>query len=282
MQQELTQFVEYMYQKRYSENTIKTYREALRVFLQFIEDKSISEINNADLERFNYQRIIQRGLSSSYQNQVINALKLYFRKFHNKHFDLDRIERPKEGFKLPVVLSLDEVERLLLSIQNKKHKAMIALIYSSGLRCGELINLQIAHVDSIRMTLFIQGGKGKKDRFVPLSETALELLREYYRRYRPTKYLFNGDGSLQYSSSSLRRVFHAAKKRAKITKKVSLHSLRHSYATHLLESGVNLRYIQEILGHNSPKTTQIYTHVSSEESRKIVSPLEKISVHRIK
>lgn len=280
MQQELTQFVEYMYQKRYSENTIKTYREALKVFLQFIGDKPLLTIDNTDLERFNYQRIIQRGLSSSYQNQVINALKLYFRKFHNKHFDLDRIERPKEGYKLPVVFSLNEVERLIQSIENVKHKSMISMIYSCGLRCGELINLRIEDIDSNRMIVTIRGAKGNKDRIVPLSQSTLELLRTYFKAYRPSVYLFNGEASLQYSPTSLRKVFHRAKERARILKKASLHTLRHSYATHLLEGGVNLRYIQELLGHRSPKTTQIYTHVSSEASRKIESPIEKINIHK--
>ena len=276
---ELNQFEQYLLQRRYSHNTIKSYREALRSFIIFIQPKSISEATNEDLERFNSERILQRGLSASYQNQVVNALKLYFDRFQNTQFDLSTIERPIRSHSLPIVFSLSEVELLLQSVTNVKHKAMLALIYSSGLRCGELINLRIADVDSKRMVLFIRGAKGKKDRVVPLSATALNILRLYYRQYRPKVYLFNGDGSLQYSSSSLRRVFHKAKNKAGILKKSSLHTLRHSYATHLLESGVNLRYIQEILGHSSPKTTQIYTHVSSQDSRKIVSPIEKINVH---
>lgn len=279
-QEELKMFEEYLYQRRYSLNTINTYRESLKVFATFIEPKSLNEVTMDDLERFNYDYIIKRKLSSSYQNQVVNALKIYYQRFHSLSMDLSTIERPKEDYKLPEILSLEEVERLICSIRNKKHKAMISLIYSSGLRSGELINLKISDIDSHRMLLFIRAGKGKKDRYVPLSPTALELLREYYRGYRPKVFLFNGEESLQYSPSSLRRVFHKAKRIAGITKKVSLHTLRHSYATHLLESGINLRYIQEILGHNSPKTTQIYTHVSSEGCRKIVSPIEKINVHK--
>jgi len=268
-----------MQQRRYSQNTIKTYSDVLKTFLKFISPKDISIITNDDLEEFCYHRIVRKGYSTSYQNQVINALKLYYGRFHSRYFDISRIERPKEGFKLPVVLSLHEVERLLKGINNIKHKAMLTLIYSSGLRCGELLSLKIGDLDSKRMMLSVKGGKGNKDRNVPLSETALIILRLYYMEYRPKEYLFNGDGSLQYSASSLRRVFHKAKKAAGITKKCSLHTLRHSYATHLLESGVNLRFIQEILGHNNPKTTQIYTHVSSEDCRKVTSPLEKINVH---
>ena len=157
---------------------------------------------------------------------------------------------------------------------------MLVLIYSCGLRSGELINLRITDIDSDRMIIHIKGAKGKKDRIIPLSETALELLREYFTAYRPKTYLFNGETKPQYSKTSLQKVYCKAKRIANIEKKATLQTLRHSYATHLLESGVNLRIIQEILGHSSPKTTQIYTHVSSEETSKVVSPLEKINLHK--
>jgi len=278
---ELELFEQFLKQRRYSENTIKCYREALKVFRDFISPVPISMASNADLERFNLEYILRQGLSASYQNQIVNALKLYYQRFHNVQLDIASIQRPFRAYTLPVVFSLSEVERLLQATTNVKHKTMLSLIYSSGLRSGEIINLKIADIDSERMVISIHGGKGKKDRVVPLSSSVLELLRVYYKLYRPKEYLFNGDQSLQYSPSSLRRVFHKAKHKAGILKKSSLHTLRHSYATHLLESGVNLRYIQEILGHSSPKTTQIYTHVSSEECRKIVSPIEKINVHKI-
>jgi integrase/recombinase XerD len=269
----------YLRQRRYSENTVQTYTGALKAFQNFLEPRPLSLTTLDDLERFNREQIISRKLSASYQNQVINALKLYFNKYESIQFDTSTIERPKEGYKIPVILSLQETERLLLSICNLKHKAMITLIYSSGLRSGELINLRISDIDSDRMILSVRGGKGNKDRDVPLSPTALKILREYYKKYRPQEFLFNGVNGGRYSPSSLRRVFYRALKDAGIQKAASLHTLRHSYATHLLESGVNLRYIQEILGHKSPKTTQIYTHVSSEGSRKIESPIENINVH---
>ena len=155
---------------------------------------------------------------------------------------------------------------------------MLSIIYSCGLRAGELINLKVSAIDSKRMVIHIQNAKGGKDRYVPLAESLLPLLREYYQLYRPKEFLFNGGNHLQYSKTSLRKVFKAALRRARITKECRLHNLRHSYATHLLESGVNLRYIQELLGHNSPKTTQIYTLVSSDESRKVSSPLDKITI----
>ena len=279
---EQDQFELYMREMRYSSNTNKTYLDALKTFETFLSPTPLSNATNADLKRFNQARIISKGLSASYQNQIINALKLYFKQFPNPLFDVIGIERPKNGCKLPMVFSLQEVECLLQSIDNLKHKSMISLIYACGLRCGELINLKIADIDSNRMTIRIENGKGNKDRIVPLSESVLTLLRVYFKSYRPKTYLFNGKESLQYSATSLRKVFIRAKNKAGIIKKCSLHTLRHSYATHLLEGGIHLRYIQDLLGHRSPKTTQIYTHVSSEESRKIISPIEKINIHKPK
>ena len=278
-QERLDAFSHYMSQRRYSPNSVKSYREALRVFLDFIEDKVPEEITNDDLEQFNHERIIKKGFSASYQNQVINALKLYFRRFHGKQFDVSKIERPKDGYKLPIVLSLDEVENILNGTKNLKHRTMLSVIYSCGLRMGELINLRIRDVDSKRMVIHIKKAKGDKDRVVPLSESTLDILRTYYLEYKPEEYLFNGDGAVQYSRSSLQSVFRQAISRSGIKKKCTLHTLRHSFATHLLEAGVNLRYIQELLGHNSPKTTMIYTHVSSEASRKIESPIERIKLN---
>lgn len=276
----IVDFKEHMEQLRYSANTIQTYTEALSVFIRYLNNKPLVQVSQNDIETFNSEYIIKYNFSSSYQNQIINAIKLYFSKRRSIYLKTEELERPRKEFKLPIVFSLSEVENILNSINNIKHKAMLTLIYSCGLRCGELINLKIASIDSSRMTIHLHGAKGKKDRVVPLAPSALEILREYYKQYKPKTYLFNGEGSLQYSATSLQNVFRKAKKKANIHKKASLHTLRHSYATHLLESGVNLRYIQELLGHNSPKTTQIYTHVSSEECRKVISPLEKINLHK--
>ena len=193
-------------------------------------------------------------------------------------FDIESIERPFSTKSLPVVLSTKEVERMINQIVNLKHRTMIAVIYSCGLRRGELINLRVNDIDSERMLIHVKGGKGKKDRMVPLSEKTLHLLRTYARAYHPNDLLFTGAKGGHYAGSSLQAVFKRAKERARIDKPVTLHSLRHSYATHMLESGINLRYIQEILGHSSPKTTEIYTHVSSEKYRKIVSPIEKMNI----
>jgi len=205
-------------------------------------------------------------------------VKLFFQLFPSESFKVEQIERPRGERKLPIVLSLKEVEQLINNIVNLKHKTMVMLIYSCGLRRGELLSLKIQDIDSKRMLVHIKQAKGKKDRMVPLSETMLTNLRSYAKVYRPNEYLFTGQFGGMYSGTSLQAVLRSALKRAKIIKPVTLHTLRHSYATHLLESGVNLRYIQEVLGHSSPKTTQIYTHVSSEDFKKIISPLEKLSL----
>lgn len=262
---------------RYSENTIKTYRDALRVFFIFLENKSVNEITNEDILEFNKTYILANNYSASYQNQVINALKLFFSKITNRKLDIRAIERPRKTTKLPIVLTENEVIRILNALENVKHRSMISLIYSAGLRQSELIQLKLKDIDSSAMIIRIEQAKGKKDRIVPLSETVLTLLRDYYKEYKPKEYLFEGQNGDSYSERSLAAVLEKACTIAGIKKRVTLHTLRHSYATHLLENGTDLRYIQELLGHKSSKTTEIYTHVSTKAIQKIGSPLDKLS-----
>lgn len=185
---------------------------------------------------------------------------------------------PKGDFNLPNVLSVNEMQTVLKNIHNLKQLSMIALLYACGLRIGELICLQIKDVDSQRMQLYIRAGKGKRDRNVPLDAKMLLLLRNYYKAFRPEIYLFNGQHCPQYSPTSVRKILKLACKKASIQKKVTPHTLRHSYATHLLEDGIDLRYIQVLLGHQSVKTTEIYTHVKSININEIVSPFSKLSL----
>ncbi len=276
----MKEFERWMLSKRYSENTIKTYTDALGSFLKFYHDKKIEELNNADIINYNNDYIIKNELSASFQNQVVNAIKLFFGVIKNTKIDIENIVRPKKPKTLPNILSPEDVESLINALSNIKHKTMLALIYSGGLRRSELIKMRINDIDSKRMIVTIRGAKGNKDRIVPLSETALELLRTYYKECKPKEYLFEGQKGEQYSDRSLEEVFNKAKKLAQINKNCTLHTLRHSYATHLLEGGTNLRYIQELLGHKSPKTTQIYTHVSSEGLGKVTSPLEKLKIKK--
>jgi integrase/recombinase XerD len=273
----IAQFKDWLSSRRYSPNTIKTYTEALRTFLKFYHDKPIPEINNQDLIRFNNDYILHNGFSVSFQNQVVNAIKLFFRKIENTQLEVDLIHRPKREKKLPNVLSKEEIKTILEAPDNLKHKAMLSLIYSCGLRAGELINLKPNDIDSNRNIVLVRNAKGKKDRITPLSPKILDLLREYFKTYKPTSYLFEGQNpSEKYSDRSLQLVLKQCLNKTRITKPVTLHWLRHSYATHLLESGTDLRYIQELLGHNSSKTTEIYTHVSTKNLQQIKSPFDDL------
>lgn len=273
----IQQFKNYLSTLRFSTSTIKTYSDAMSIFLRYHANKPLHEISNQDIMDFNLNYILKRGYSSTYQNQVINSIKKFFIKVENRYIDIELIERPRRAQKLPHVISKEEVKQILEAPKNLKHRAMLSLIYACGLRRGELLNLKPSHIDSKRNVLIIEQGKGRKDRIAPLSEKIIELLREYYKAYRPQEWLFEGQkGGEQYSPTSLQNVLKQALKKSNIKKDVTLHWLRHSYATHLLESGTDLRYIQELLGHKSSKTTEIYTHVSTKNIQNIKSPFDDL------
>lgn len=271
-------FGNWMAQKRYSDSTITTYTSSIKIFLKYYENKNLDEITEKDIIRFNQDYILKNGYSAVLQNQLISALKLFYKKYQNKHLDLDNLERPKRSKSLPEVLSIQEVESLLNATVNLKHKILLSIIYSAGLRIGEALNITLTNIDSQRMLIHIVNAKGKKDRYLPLSPKLLILMREYYKIHKPKVYLFEGQNGGKYSQSSSRSVIKKTLTYTKITKHVTLHTLRHSYATHLLESGTDIRYIQELLGHNSPKTTMIYTHVSSKKLQNIESPFDKLKI----
>lgn len=263
--------------KRYSSNTIKTYTEALRIFLVYFKEKQPEEITNEDFQHFIHEYIIKKKYSFSYQNQIVNGIKLYYLKLHNKKLDIQKLERPKRDKRLPNVLSKEEVKAIIESLSNLKHRAMLSLIYACGLRRSELLNLKITDIDSKRGVIIIRQSKGRKDRIVPIGEKILLMLREYYKTSKTKTYLFEGQiQGEKYSSRSLQKVLKQALDKANINKPASLHWLRHSYATHLLENGTDIRYIQELLGHNSSRTTEIYTHVSTKNIQKIQSPYETL------
>ena len=270
-------FTDWLRSKRYSESTVSTYTDSIRTFLRFHSDKTVEAIGNDDLVRFNNQYILANAYSSSFQNQVVNAIKLFFSTLEHRTIDIELIHRPRREHKLPNVLSKEEVKAVLDALPNVKHRTMLSLVYACGLRCGELINLKPADVDSNRHLLIIRNAKGKKDRVVPISDKLIEMLREYYRLCKPVIWLFEGQfKETRYSDKSLQSVLKQAVEKAAIHKPVTLHWLRHSYATHLLEAGTDLRYIQELLGHKSSKTTEIYTHVSTSSLQKIKSPFDDL------
>jgi integrase/recombinase XerD len=271
----LEEYKKYLHNKRYSKNTIETYTNAVKGFFTFLM-KRPEEITHQDFMDYNYRCIVEQGHSRSLQNAIISGLKLYFRKFSNNQIDMELLERPNKSRKLPVVLSKEEVKSMIESTTNLKHRTILSLVYSSGLRMSELLGLTVNDIDSSRMVICILQAKGFKDRTVPLSEKILELLRQYYKAYRPKEYLIEGINGKQYSPESVGRIVKRAAKKVGITKRVTTHTLRHSYATHLLESGVDLRYIQVLLGHNSSRTTEIYTHVSNYSLSAIKSPYDQI------
>ena len=275
--QAIQTFIRYLNSKRYSPNTIKVYSDSMSTFLRYFSMKDITDISNDDLIDFNNNYILKNNFSASFQNQVVNAVKLYFSAIQHKKIDVELIHRPRREKVLPNVLSKEEVKAILNAHVNIKHKMMLSLIYSCGLRCGELLALHPVNIDSKRNIIFLKNAKGKKDRIVPLSPLILKMLREYYKIYKPKTYLFEGQNiSMPYDARSLQLILKQALEKTGIRKPVTLHWLRHSYATHLLESGTDLRYIQELLGHSSSKTTEIYTHVSTKSIQQIKSPFDDL------
>ena len=276
-EQHLLAFKSYMHYRRYSPNTIKTYTEALEIFFRFFQNRALESLTIENIIDFNNDYILKKNLSASYQNQVINAIKLFYRNRFNRAMEVDFIQRPRREKRLPNVLSKKEIKAILEAPTNLKHRAMISLIYACGLRRSELLNLTLKDIHSDRNLLFIRQSKGKKDRVVPISMKLIAMLRDYYKAFKPKTWLFEGQlAGEKYSERSIQLVLNQSVSKAKINKQVSLHWLRHSYATHLLESGTDLRYIQELLGHSSSKTTEIYTHVSTRNLQQIRSPFDDL------
>ncbi len=237
--------------KGYSSKTIKAYISHLKRFACFI-DGDLKTVTEQQIKRYLLFLLQEEKNSHSYVNQALSAIKFLYKEVLSNKMDVDHLPRPKKENKLPNVLSQKEVIEILQSVSNQKHKTMLFIIYSAGLRVGESVRLQIEDIDSQRMLIRIKQGKGRKDRYTILSELTLEQLRKYYKQYKPEKWLFPGPNAKEFiSERTVQRVFEEACKKAKIKRQVSLHCLRHSFATHLLEAGTDLRYIQELLGHSS-------------------------------
>ena len=263
--------------RKYSYKTVKGYIYYNRDFLSFIK-KETADVRESDIKDYLVYLAEEKESATATLNQAINALKFYYGGMLKRNF-LYEIKRPRKDKQLPEVLSREEVTRIINLTENIKHKALLMTIYSGGLRLGETARLELAHLDRDRMLIFVKGAKGRKDRYTLLSEKALELIDRYIRRYEPKKWLFEGARQGRYlSRRTIEKVFEQARDRAGIKKDVSVHDLRHSFATHLLESGTDLRYIQELLGHASSKTTEIYTHVSTRSLGRIKSPLDNLDI----
>jgi len=259
---------------RYSESTLKTYTNSFEEFINYYHTHDIKAIDEPMVIAYTRHLVIERKVSASYQNQAINAIKFYYERVLGGQRKFYFLERPNTEKTLPIVMSETEVASIIKVTANLKHKAMLMVAYSAGLRVSEVINLKISDIDSGRMQIRVQQSKGKKDRYTILSTKTLEILRKYFKEYHPNEWLFEGPANAAYSTRSLQNILHVSAEKAGIRKKISMHTLRHSFATHLLENGTDLRYIQSLLGHDSSKTTEIYTHITTKGFDQIKSPLD--------
>jgi len=275
---DIERYRRWMEANRYPETTTRTYTEMVATFLRFMNPKEAEDCSSDDLVRLVDDYILPARLSYSYQNQMVSAVKKFYGKIYKSVIDPGEITRPRPQHRLPNVLSKEEVKGILDSVVNEKHRVMLSLVYGCGLRRSEALELLPSDIDRDRKMIQIRLSKGFKDRLVPLSEKLVKMIDQYLLHYKPVKYLFEGQyrGS-RYSPASLEKVFRTAYIKADIKKQdITLHGLRHSYATHLLEAGTDLRYIQALLGHKSSRTTEIYTHVTTQSIQKIRSPFDDL------
>ena len=263
--------------QRYSYSTIKTYKNFFIQFLVFYPDKDPKELKKEDIMRFLLESTEKKRWSDSTQNQAVNALKFYYEKVLGQKRAFYEL-RPRKSRSLPGVFSEEEIQCLFSVVDNLKHRTILMLIYSAGLRIGESISLRKEDIDFHRNTVFVKAGKGKKDRYSVLSEKMKIVMSQYLEKYRPAYWLFEGQEGGRYSTRSIQNIFRRAVKKSGVNPYATVHTLRHSFATHLLERGLDLRYIQELLGHNSSKTTEIYTHISTKAREKFCSPLDFLDI----
>jgi integrase/recombinase XerD len=260
--------------KNYSIRTEKSYLHHLNLFLDYLKRAIVSEADSKVLlNYFNYLKE-EKKFSYSSMKQALAAIRFLYLDVLRKKIDFDFFIKMKKPNSLPNVLAVSEVKKIIETITNLKHKAIISTIYSCGLRISELVNLKLSDINSTAMTIKVEMAKGNNDRYVMLSVKLLELLREYFNEFKPKKYLFEGQYGGMYSARSIQEVFNRAVKSAGISKKVTVHTLRHSFASHLLDNGTDIRFIQELLGHKHLSTTQIYTHINPVSVRKIKSPFD--------
>lgn len=264
--------------KNYSQSTVNSYLNGLHKFLAYVQGNEIEEVKASHISEFLVHAKRENDYSYSTMKQLVASVRFLYIEVLNKDIDFNFDIKMKKPSRIPVVLSVEEVQRLLNSFTNLKHKAIFTICYSAGLRVGEILSLKVKDIDSDRMQIRIEQGKGQKDRYSILSEKVLTLLRDYVKKYQPVDYLFEGQGGGQYSASSIQALMRRHKKKCGITKKATPHTLRHSFATHLLDNGTDTRFIQELLGHKHISTTQIYTHVSSRSMKDVKSPVEDLDI----
>jgi site-specific recombinase XerD len=261
-----------------SENTVKNYRAAIAAFLDYFKGENPNEIPLKEIRAYILHYRFEKNYSPAFQNQVISALKVFYRVVYSIELNDEYLPRPKKSRKLPRVISREEVEALIKHTRNPKHKLILMLMYGAGLRVGEVINVKVEDIDMNRKQLSIYNGKGRKDRSVNLTPVLCKYLDAYIKDFAPRIMLFSGQGNIHYSRESIAKIIKKAALKAGVKKKVTPHVLRHCYATHMLEKGVDLRYIQYLLGHKSSRTTEIYTHVSTNKISDLGSPIDDIEL----
>lgn len=275
----IARFRQYLEVKNYTTDTINNYIPALMHFLRYFLGRDVGQLTNEDLERYQMETVIRKDLSTSYQNTLISAVKLFYESVIGRKVTPEFISRPRREKPLPSVMSMEQIATLLGSVRNMKHRMMLSMIYGCGLRSGELIGLKFDDIQSTRMMIHIKAAKGKKDRLVPLSMKLLEQLRDYYKAFRPKVWLFEGQfPGAKYTKRSLQLVLKQSLKAAGLSQRFRLHDLRHSYATHQLEAGTNEHIIQKLLGHSSIKTTTIYTKVARTTLEKVYNPFDHLDL----
>lgn len=262
--------------KAYGTSTIKTYKSMFSTFLSSFMDYDLKQITKEQIEDFVYKMIQKHKISESHQGQLINAIKAYYEHVLGLPREYYDIKRPKKSVSLPNVLSEEEVFRIIQNPTNLKHKAILWTIYSAGLRISEVINLRVVDIHSAEGFIFVKDSKGKKDRKTVLSTHLISLLRDYYKVYKPSYWLFEGQTGGKYSTTSISSIFRKAVQNTNSNPWATVHTLRHSFATHSIQNNVSLRHIQSMLGHNSPKTTEIYTKTIEINNKKITSPLDTL------
>jgi integrase/recombinase XerD len=270
------EFAETLDRMRYSRATKENYLSQFKIFLSFIYPKTAEEIDQSIIHRYMLYLVNDRKASLSSQNQAINAIKFYLEKVMRQPRTCYYIDRPREEDKLPVVMSEQEIRLLFHHTINLKHKCLLYILYSAGLRISEVLHLKPTDIDADRSLIYIRGAKHNKDRITLLSKVAYQVTRQYLDVYKPQMWLFEGTGNRPYSQRSVNAIIKRNAAKAGITKNVSAHTLRHSFATHLLEQGTDLRYIQNLLGHESSRTTERYTHITNKGLNRITSPLDRL------
>lgn len=270
----LQSYVEYLEGLRLSRSTVVTYSNFIVFLLLYWKERPIAQLDNTAVQRFVELVVKRRKYGISTHRQLISSIKHFGNRFLESGLEPSLLQRPRKSRILPKILSKEEVIDLLRATYNLKHRTILVLMYSCGLRVSEVLGLRLTHIDIDRRQLIIVQSKGRKDRYAVLAESAVPLVINYVSSYKPRTFLFEGEKGGKYSATSVRAFLRRSCRRAGITKRITPHTLRHSYATHLIENGVNLRLVQELLGHAKPETTMIYTHVAKKDLLSVRSPLD--------